>query len=409
MGRRPDRASNKPDIHHPLFLFFNDSMEEILAPWMKLHRMIETGWPPAEPFLPYVESLEIISLEQIRNLSKVFHNVSSSLKKKDSEALSKKLLKSQKRVEQQVRFFADGFSRAVRSGRYWNNLFIQNPASFSADMFLSLPNIELVWRIYQTHQLDGIPVPVAVTKLHVSVPIFLEINIIIINFPSLPGGWNPPVKVLIPSATKQKNGRTITAFDTIGTHVGNPIYPQTGEFPGSNFSGYMKSIYTTGVPAGCSIKYRTVLYPTTGYLPQGMRRWTMMPPQPQPDPPGGNPTVDLGGGRWVCCDFPNSWAGNLPPSSHIYRNDKFRTWVLESCPGVPDKLLGYYEWGFTMLLHVIPGSKLEEVRIPPAPPNIPPPPGGWPPNAPSTRPVTWTDSENADEQARRDYQTLFPN
>lgn len=93
------------------------------------------------------------------------------------------------------------------------------------------------------------------------------------------------------------------------------------------------------------------------------------------------------------------------------QNDIFRTWIYEECPPAGpagDTLLGYFEWGYTVLLHVDAPGSVTSVNIPPIPPGIPAPPGGWPPNVPTTTPVSWIDADNAPPNIRSDYDTAFP-
>ena len=304
-----------------------------------------------------------------------------------------------------------GLLTAIRRAQYWNKR-LRRP---SAGLFPKLPplphlSLEQVWEDLQYHNIGGVTVPVRKVKFNLK---FLgrKLNFAIVSFPEFPG-WKPKPKILVSSGEEAFNGTGLHALDTIGPKVGNHVLPGGATGPAVDFSGYMKIIYTDGIPPGCRVEYRTVLYPSWSFLPSG-GTWRDATPGgnpggPRADPPGGGPSYSVAPGTAAFADFPGSWF--LPGTavcSYLVRNDLFRTWVVQICPG-NTLLLGYWEWRFRFVLHQG-TSGVENITTQPGngPAGVADPPGGWP-AAPSSGPTTFVPAGSAPAQATTDYNNAFP-
>ncbi|MBM3725821.1 MAG: hypothetical protein FJW40_10410 [Acidobacteria bacterium] len=271
----------------------------------------------------------------------------------------------------------------------------------------SFPNLEIVWRDNQRHNIRGVVVPVTKVKFNLRI-LGLKLNFAVAQFRPEGVPQLPPPKLLVPAKPVVVGGRTTTALDSPGPEAGNLVVPAAGGNPAVDFYGYLKIIYVTGVPPECTIRFQTIATPRRYLLVNGA--WVDLLPvagQPRADPPGGGPNINVGGGTWVFSDFPN---GGIPNGAPVctYRtvNDLFRTWVVEFCPGALPNILGYWEWSFRQVLHMT-ATGVVSVTIPPAPAGVAAPPGGWP-NAPGSGPTTWVDANAAPADAAAEHKALFP-
>jgi hypothetical protein len=406
------------------------ALEEIVGRLGKFNWALQQGQLPeirignqklvdqtSEMLTATVGRLETASQAAIQDVETLFETelASTDLPPRQKEQIRLQLRTRFSWAQKLIKECADSARTLIAQARNWATTFTREQPAIG---FLPLPlEIQRVWRSFQFHGIGGVPVPLAKEKYHIKILGF-ELNFGLVNFPSLPG-WNPPPKVLPPSGTTVVGGRTITALDSIGVHTGNPVLPAAAPLPATNLFGYMKFIYVTGVAAACTISFRTVLYPRVFLLLPGAAAWVDISPggagTPQADPPGGGPNINVGGGGWVFADFPNTGPGGFAAPTHIFRNELYRTWVVELCPPAAPNVLGYYEWGFRQLVHVTAPGVMANVIVPPAPGGLPVPPagasppgGGWPANVPSTTPVTWTNAGAAPAAATADYNAAFP-
>jgi hypothetical protein len=308
-----------------------------------------------------------------------------------------------------------GLLVTISRALYWNARFQKPSELLFPRIPLPPPHVELVWNDFQRHNIQGVSVPVRKTKFDIVI-FGIRLNFALVSFPHLPD-WEPKPKLLVSSGQVTAHGVTLHALDTIGTHVGNPVLPATSHLPAVNFSGYMKIIYATDIPAGCEIKHKTVAYESVYLLPNGALAWKDisplgMPGQPRPDPPEGGPDNNVAPGTTALVDFPgNAFPPETAVCAYLSRNSLFRTWVLLVCPDKTDKttVLGYWQWSFRYVLH-LGKDGAEPVAIPagnnPGPGGVPAPPGGWPEQ--SSGPTSWVPAESAPAEATNDYKGAFP-
>lgn len=362
----------------------------------------------------------IVKLEADRKVAQAKEEVAAARKRFDAEVelvevpaaekkaatreLKRKIDWAQKRIGE----YATAMRNSIDGGTAWALFFARGLTNIFPN--LDAPGLFEIWKDFQIHSFGRVPVPLQKTKLDLRAPGGVVFNFAVVHFPKFPG-FDPPPKILFPSPKVTVGGRTITALDLPAPTSGNAVLPAgAGGRPAKNFHGYMKIIYASGVAGRCQISFRTVTTPRIYLLMPGAAAWADATPPPgaagvpRADPPGGGPNYNLGGGMWGFADFTSAdLAPGTPICTYLVRNDLFRTWVVELCPGAAPARLGYWEWSFRQILHMT-AAGIVSVTQPPPPAGIPAPPGGWP-AAPSSGPTTWIDNAAAPKAATDDYTT----
>jgi hypothetical protein len=308
-----------------------------------------------------------------------------------------------------IREFASAALKTIATSRYWALNFERTKTSSPLPGKPVDASVDKVWEKEQTHNLGGSPIKVRKTKVSIKIPDAPEPDFnmgILLSFPDSPGVKR---KLLSQSGSTTAGGITITAFDTPGLEKGNPVAPAPPGGKETKFWGYGKIIYVKGLGAGCKVRYRQIKYGSAYLLPSGSSTWTDAKSgdsgKATEDPKGASeyPSHDLGNGMNGMADFPNWDPSSSAICTYAVRDEKYRSWLVLECPGKAPQRLGYWEWSFRIVLHVAAGG-LESLDS--APQGVAAPPCGWP--TPGTGPTTWVPEASASDDAKGDYNRLFP-
>jgi hypothetical protein len=306
-----------------------------------------------------------------------------------------------------IREFASAALKTIATSRQWALNFERTKTS------PPLPgepvDASVVWEKEQTHNFGGSPIKVRKTKVSIKIADAPEPDFnmgVLLSFPDSPGVKR---KLLSQSGWKTVGGVSITAFDTPGLEKGNPVAPAPAGGKETKFWGYGKLIYVKGLGAGCKVRYRQIAYGSAYILPSGSATWTDAyrgdSGKAREDPKGAPeyPSDDLGNGMNGMADFPNWDPSSAAVCTYAVREGKYRTWLVLECRGKAPQRLGYWEWSFRIICHVA-AAGLESLDSPPK--DVAAPPGGWP--TPGTGPTTWVPEASASDDAKGDYNRLFP-